>query len=98
MTNKGLPALAARVVSYDAATHCCTAQAVFEVDGPPFADIPVCWPGPLAAGDNVLLVFSNNRPSRWWSAPGVQAGSRLHAIAIPGLAPVTTPKENATNA
>lgn len=100
-------ALPGRVVSYDVASQTASVQLVVQVDGEtvaPLGDVPVCWPGgaagflhiPLVAGDNVLVVFSEEDYSKWWvtgsvSPPEIQQRHGLHAIAIPGLNPETTP-------
>lgn len=66
---------------------------------PVLVDIPVCFPQagnfvltmPVAAGDEVLLVFSDNNIDSWWEAGGIQNWNdrRRHdlsdAIAVVGL-------------
>lgn len=99
-----LPAI---VRSYDSATQTAEVQLAVQLRGndvPPLADVPVAWPGgaagfvhvPLAAGDTVLVVFTEEDHSGWWStgsvsAPRVLARHGLHAVAIPGLRPATAP-------
>lgn len=99
-----LPAI---VRSYDSSTQTAEVQLAVQLRGndvPPLADVPVAWPGgaagfvhvPLAAGDTVLVVFTEEDHSGWWStgsvsAPRVLARHGLHAVAIPGLRPATTP-------
>lgn len=94
-------ALPGRIVSYDVATQHATIQLVIQLDGEtvaPLQDVPVCWPGgasgflhvPLSAGDNVLVIFSEEDYSKWWetgsiSPPLVEQRHGLHPIAIPGL-------------
>jgi hypothetical protein len=94
-------ALPCIVRSYAVATQTCSCESVVEPEDTPypvFDDVPVMWPGgaagflhvPLAAGDTVLLLFSEEDFSKWWdtgsiSAPAVLARHGLHAIAIPGL-------------
>lgn len=93
--------LPATVVSYDSTTQTATVQLAVQLQGesvPPLAEVPILWPGgssgylhiPLAAGDNVLICFSEEDYSRWFvsgsvSNPSVLARHGLHAIAIPGL-------------
>jgi hypothetical protein len=100
-------ALPGRIVSYDVAAQTATVQPVIQSEGEtmaPLFEVPVCFPGgaagflhiPLTAGDNVLVVFSDEDYSKWWvsgsiSAPEIQQRHGLHAIAIPGLNPETTP-------
>lgn len=99
-----LPAI---VKSYDVATQVATVQLAVQLRGhsvPPLSDVPVCWPGgaagfvhvPLAAGDTVLVVFTEEDFSGWHatgsvSAPRVLARHGLHAVAIPGLRRAATP-------
>jgi hypothetical protein len=94
-------ALPGIVRNYDVATQMAEVQLAVQLNGenvPPLADVPVCWPGgaagflhvPLAAGDTVLVVFSEEDFSKWFdtgsiSAPAVLARHGLHAVAIPGL-------------
>ncbi|MES2384539.1 MAG: Gp138 family membrane-puncturing spike protein [Pseudomonadota bacterium] len=89
------------VKAYDASTQTATIQLAVQLRGhsvPPLADVPVAWPGgaagffhaPLAAGDTVLVVFTEEDFSAWSasgsvSAPAVLARHGLHAVAIPGL-------------
>jgi hypothetical protein len=89
------------VKSYDTATQTAAVQLAVQLQGnnvPPLSDVPVCWPGgaagffhaPLAAGDTVLVIFTEEDPSGWLdtgsvSAPRVLARHGLHAVAIPGL-------------
>lgn len=86
---------------YDVESQTATVQLAVQVDGEtvtPLLEVPVCWPGgsagflhvPLAAGDTVLVVFSEEDYGKWWvsgsvSAPEVLQRHGLHAIAIPGL-------------
>lgn len=98
-----LPAI---VKAYDSSTQTATVQLAVQLRGqnvPPLADVPVAFPGgaagfvhvPLAAGDTVLVVFTEEDFSAWLgsgsvSAPAVLARHGLHAVAIPGLRrPVT---------
>lgn len=99
-----LPAI---VRSYDSSTQTAEVQLAVQLRGnpvPPLADVPVAWPGgaagfvhvPLAAGDTVLVVFTEEDHSGWHatgsvSAPRVLARHGLHAVAIPGLRPATAP-------
>lgn len=94
-------ALPAIVKSYDSTTQTASVQLAVQLRGnnvPPLSDVPVAWPGgaagfvhvPLAAGDTVLVIFTEEDFSRWYttgsvSAPAVLARHGLHAVAIPGL-------------
>lgn len=94
-------ALPCIVRSYAVATQTVECESVVEPEPTPypiFTGVPVMWPGgaagflhvPLAAGDTVLVLFSEEDFSKWWdtgskSAPAVLARHGLHAIAIPGL-------------
>ncbi len=96
--NTALPGI---VRSYAVASQTATIQLAVQVKGntvPQLEDVPVVWPGgaaghlhvPLTAGDSVLVVFSDEDPSKWLtsgsvSAPAVLARHGLHAVAIPGL-------------
>jgi len=89
------------VRSYDVATQTATVELAVQLLGntvPPLPEVPVMWPGgaaghlhvPLAAGDTVMVLFSEEDFSGWWgtgsiSAPRVLARHGLHALAIPGL-------------
>jgi hypothetical protein len=100
-------ALPATVKSYDVATQVASVELVIQLEGqtvPPLSDVPVVWPGgaagflhvPLAAGDPVLVVFSEEDFSKYWdtgsiSAPASLARHGLHAIAIPGLRRAAAP-------
>lgn len=98
----------ATVQSYDIATQRATVQAGVQLqllDGttisePVFADVPVMWPSaggysihaPLAAGDEVLVVFAERSIDEWLAAGGynrvandVRRFNAQDAIAIPGL-------------
>jgi hypothetical protein len=98
----------ATVQSYDIATQRATVQAGVQLqllDGttisePVFADVPVMWPSaggysfhaPLAAGDEVLVVFAERSIDEWLAAGGYnrvandpRRFSAQDAIAIPGL-------------
>lgn len=98
----------ATVQSYDLATQRATVQAGVQLqllDGttisePVFADVPVAWPSaggysfhaPLAAGDEVLVVFAERSIDEWLAAGGydrvandTRRFSAQDAIAIPGL-------------
>jgi hypothetical protein len=95
------------VKSYSSTTQTASVQLAVQLRGnnvPPLSDVPVCWPGgaagfvhvPLAAGDTVLVIFTEEDFSRWFttgsvSAPAVLARHGLHAVAIPGLRPATAP-------
>jgi hypothetical protein len=95
------------VKSYSSTTQTASVQLAVQLRGnnvPPLSDVPVCWPGgaagfvhvPLAAGDTVLVIFTEEDFSRWFttgsvSAPAVLARHGLHAVAIPGLRPTTAP-------
>lgn len=94
-------ALPGIVRAYDVAAQTATVQLAVQVDGEtvtPLLEVPVCWPGgaagflhvPLAAGDTVLVVFSEEDYGKFWvsgsvSAPEVLQRHGLHAIAVPGL-------------
>lgn len=103
-------ALPASVASYDAGTHRASVKPSVRMmteDGvlvelPELADVPVVFPSasafdlefPLAAGDPVLLVFSEADIAAWKEASRgpVDPGSAVKfsldgAVAIPGLAP-----------
>jgi hypothetical protein len=94
------------VKSYDSTTQVASVQLAVQLKGedgdmktvPVLDDVPVCWPGgaagglhvPLAAGDTVMVLFSESDFSGWWatgsvSAPKMLARHDLHAVAIPGL-------------
>jgi hypothetical protein len=89
-----LPAI---VKSYNSADQTATVQLAVQLQGaavPPLADVPVMTPGnlhrPLAAGDSVTVLFSEEDFTLWWtsgsvSAPAALMRHGLHAIAIPGL-------------
>lgn len=95
------------VKSYDSATQTAQVQLAVQLLGnspPPLSDVPVAWPGgaagfvhvPLAAGDSVLVVFTEEDFSGWYdtgsvSAPRVLARHGLHAVAIPGLRRAAAP-------
>ncbi len=99
--------LPAVVQSYDVATQTATVQLAVQLLGnnvPPLPEVPVCWPGgaagflhaPLAVGDSVLVVFTEEDYSGWFdtgsvSAPRVLARHGLHAVAIPGLRRAAAP-------
>lgn len=94
-------ALPAVVRSYDTDKQTASVQCTVLLRGnpvPPLDDVPVAWPGgaagflhvPLASGDPLLVVFSEEDFSGWWdtgavSAPRVLERHGLHAMAIPGL-------------
>ena len=101
-------AIPATVQSYNLATQRATVQAGVQlqllngttISEPVFADVPVMWPSaggysihaPLAAGDEVLVVFAERSIDEWLAAGGYNrvAGdtrrfSAQDAIAIPGL-------------
>jgi hypothetical protein len=100
-------ALPAIVRAYDSTTQTAQVQLAVQLLGqnvPPLHDVPVCWPGgaqgfihaPLAAGDSVLVIFTENDFSGWYdtgsvSAPRVLARHGLHAVAIPGLRRAAAP-------
>jgi hypothetical protein len=94
------------VKSYDSTTQVASVQLAVQLKGengemttvPVLDDVPVCWPGgasgglhvPLAAGDTVMVLFSESDFSGWWdtgsvSAPKMLARHDLNAVAIPGL-------------
>lgn len=101
------------VKSYDTATQTATVQLVVQLKGedgamttvPELEDVPVCWPGgaagflhvPLAAGDTVMVLFSESDFSGWWESGSVSAPKMLarhdlgYAIAIPGLRRAAAP-------
>lgn len=94
-------ALPGIVKSYAVASQTAEIQLAVQLGGenvPPLAEVPVMWPGgaagflhvPLAAGDTVMVVFSEEDFGSWYvtgsvSAPSVLARHGLHAVAIPGL-------------
>lgn len=100
-------AMPARVVEYDVETQHATVQLLVQLDGEtvaPLQDVPVCFPGgaagflhvPLAAGDNVLIVFCDEDFSKWWetgsiSPPLIEQRHGLYPIAIPGLVRAAAP-------
>lgn len=89
------------ITSYDVASQTAEVQLAVQLGGenvPPLAEVPVVWPGgaagflhvPLAVGDTVMVVFSEEDFGSWYvtgsvSAPSVLARHGLHAVAIPGL-------------
>ncbi len=89
------------VRSYDSTTQVAEIQLAVQLGGvnvPPLPEVPVVWPGgtagflhvPLAAGDTVMVLFSEEDFSKWYttgsvSSPAVLARHGLHAIALPGL-------------
>lgn len=82
------------IQSYDAATYTCTATLATLVDGQevePLEQVPVLIPGAWAAGDSVLLVFSEEDFSGWFETGVVaEAPSKrrngYYAVAIPFIA------------
>lgn len=105
--NTCLPAV---VLSYDAGSQKATVQPTvkrFYRDGtspsrPPITDVPVVFPAagggiisfPIAAGDTVMLMFSQRSLDKWLVSSGGEVNPedrRMHsfsdAIAIPGLVP-----------
>lgn len=100
-------ALPGIVKTYNSATQRADVLPAVQVDGvtlPLLPDVPVAWPGgaagflhvPLAAGDTVMLLFSEEDFSQWHvtgsvSAPAVLQRHGLHAIAIPGLRSAKAP-------
>ncbi len=92
------------VRSYNSATQRAEVEFAVQLETkvPPLADVPVLWPGgnngvlhvPLAVGDSVLVVFTEEDFAKWdstgsVSAPAVLQRHGLHAVAIPGLRPTT---------
>jgi hypothetical protein len=101
----------ARVIAYNAEAQTVDVQPLIQRDqgpggrsepefetGPPYNEVPVCWPGgsagflhvPLEPGDNVLIVHCDQNYARWWvsgsiSVPEIRNLHGLHPIAIPGL-------------
>lgn len=63
---------------------------VSNVNLPLLVDVPICWPRaggfaitfPVAAGDEVLVVFSSRCIDSWWQSGGVgaQAEMRMHDL------------------
>lgn len=114
-------ALPAKVVSYDVATQTAKVEISVKLEirpgeyeqPPPLEEVPVLWPRgggyyvhlPLAAGDCVLLVFSEQDPSEWYTQeevtePPLTKRHGLYPFAIPGAAPlskaIASPPEGAT--
>lgn len=79
-------------------------QSISYVDLPVLLDVPIVFPGaggfiltfPIAAGDEVLVIFSSRCIDAWWQGGGVQIApeTRMHDLsdgfAIPG--PRSQPK------
>jgi hypothetical protein len=94
------------VRSYNSATQRAEVEFAVQLEAkvPPLADVPVLCPGgnngvlhvPLAVGDSVLVVFTEEDFAKWdstgsVSAPAVLQRHGLHAVAIPGLRPAASP-------
>jgi hypothetical protein len=103
--------LPGKITSYDAFTQTCSVQPAIartQLNGAVFSraeidEVPVVFPRsstggvtfPLAAGDGVMLIFSQRSIEKWGLAgiEGPAGDTRLHditdAIAVPGLFPLT---------
>jgi hypothetical protein len=87
-------AILGEMTSYDAAAFTCGAKLCAKINGqevPDLADVPVVIPGAWAAGDSVLLVFSEEDFSGWFASGVVQAAPSkrrhgLYAVAVPLIA------------
>ena len=92
---KGLhTACLGEMTSYDSAAYTCSATLAAKLDGQEveaLEEVPVLTPGDWAAGDPVLLVFSEEDCSAWLATGAVAAAPSkrrhgLYAVAIPLIA------------
>lgn len=92
---KGLhTACLGQMTSYDSAAYTCSATLAVTLDGQEveaLEEVPVLIPGAWAAGDPVLLVFSEEDCSAWLASGAVAAAPSkrrhgLYASAIPLIA------------